>query len=78
MKSSIGEASSAVEAVSSDEEVRIREIRQLVLANEPDKEYEFELSLSSYEKLKAEFVRDEENEEYALKLQDRLRLGAFP
>ncbi|KAK9312606.1 hypothetical protein V1522DRAFT_438219 [Lipomyces starkeyi] len=63
MKSSIAGASSAVEAVSSDEEVRIREIRQLVLANEPDKEYEFELSLSSYEKLNAEFVRDEENEE---------------
>ncbi|KAK9491229.1 hypothetical protein V1508DRAFT_450408 [Lipomyces doorenjongii] len=50
--------------MSSDEEVRIHEIRQLVLANEPDKEYEFELSLSSYEKLKAEFVRDEENEDY--------------
>ncbi|KAK9371454.1 uncharacterized protein V1513DRAFT_407243 [Lipomyces chichibuensis] len=50
--------------MSSDEEVRIHEIRQLVLANEPDKEYEFELSLSSYEKVKAEFVRDEENEDY--------------
>ncbi|KAK9372355.1 uncharacterized protein V1513DRAFT_384987 [Lipomyces chichibuensis] len=64
MKPSIGEASLAVEAVSSDEEVRIREIRQLILANEPDKEYEFELSFSSYDKLKAEFVSDEENEDY--------------
>ncbi|KAK9357128.1 hypothetical protein V1504DRAFT_437044, partial [Lipomyces starkeyi] len=62
MESSIREATAAVEAMPSDEEVRIHEIRQLVLINEPDKEYEFELSLSSYEKLKAEFVRDEENE----------------
>ncbi|KAK9357213.1 hypothetical protein V1504DRAFT_399023 [Lipomyces starkeyi] len=48
-----------------DEELRVHQIiRELIFMNEPDKEYEFEISFSSYDKLKAEFMKDEENDSY--------------
>ncbi|KAK9234467.1 hypothetical protein V1525DRAFT_428487 [Lipomyces kononenkoae] len=50
--------------MSSDEQVRISQIRKVILENELDKEYEFEVSSSSYDLLKAEFTKDEENEQY--------------
>ncbi|KAK9235181.1 hypothetical protein V1525DRAFT_348828 [Lipomyces kononenkoae] len=50
--------------MSSDEQVQISQIRQVILENDLDKEYEFEVSSSSYDLLKAEFTKDEENEQY--------------
>jgi hypothetical protein len=50
-----------------DEERRVHQIiRELTFKNEPDKQYEFEISSSSYEKLKAEFMKHEENDAYVM------------
>ncbi|KAK9342797.1 hypothetical protein V1522DRAFT_460694 [Lipomyces starkeyi] len=50
-----------------DEEHRVHQIiRELIFKNEPDKEYEFEISSSSYEKLKVEFMKHEENDAYVI------------
>ncbi|KAK9334352.1 hypothetical protein LIPSTDRAFT_164132 [Lipomyces starkeyi NRRL Y-11557] len=56
---------SAVEMMSSDE-IRMRQIRELIVANEPDSEYEFEICSSSYDQLKSEFSKDDENDLYAM------------
>ncbi|KAK9352164.1 hypothetical protein V1523DRAFT_441312 [Lipomyces doorenjongii] len=50
--------------MTSEEEIRCQCIRKLVLANEPDNEYEFEVSSSSYDRLKTEFGKDDEDDSY--------------
>ncbi|KAK9322296.1 hypothetical protein V1517DRAFT_346490 [Lipomyces orientalis] len=50
--------------MASAEEIRCQHIRKLILANEPDKEYEFEISTSSYDQLKVEFGEGDEDDSY--------------
>ncbi|ODQ70718.1 hypothetical protein LIPSTDRAFT_106607 [Lipomyces starkeyi NRRL Y-11557] len=38
-------------AMDTDEEIRVREMRSTILANEPDHEHEFKLSEESYYRL---------------------------
>ncbi|KAK9256581.1 hypothetical protein V1507DRAFT_448769, partial [Lipomyces tetrasporus] len=52
--------------MTSDEEIRYLHIRKLILENEPDNEHEFEISSSSYDRLKAEFGKDVEDDSYAM------------
>ncbi|KAK9322175.1 hypothetical protein V1517DRAFT_324262 [Lipomyces orientalis] len=51
--------------MASEEKIRRQHIRKLILANEPDNEYEFEISSSSYDRLKVEFGKDNEDDSYA-------------
>ncbi|KAJ8103727.1 hypothetical protein POJ06DRAFT_264557 [Lipomyces tetrasporus] len=48
--------------MTSDEEIRYLHIRKLILANDPDNEYEFDISSSSYDRLKDEFGKDVEDD----------------
>ncbi|KAK9372166.1 uncharacterized protein V1513DRAFT_385369 [Lipomyces chichibuensis] len=50
--------------MASEEEIRCQHIRNLILANEPDNEYEFEISSFSYDRLKADFGKDDEDDSY--------------
>ncbi|KAK9243147.1 hypothetical protein V1506DRAFT_516520 [Lipomyces tetrasporus] len=50
--------------MTSEEEIRRQHIRKLILANEPDNEYEFEISSSSYDQLKVEFGKNDEDDSY--------------
>ncbi|KAK9323113.1 hypothetical protein V1517DRAFT_352380 [Lipomyces orientalis] len=55
------------------DEVRYLHIRKLMLANEPDNEYEFEISSSSYNRLKTEFGKDDEDDDsYVMRMHPRL------
>ncbi|KAJ8096667.1 hypothetical protein POJ06DRAFT_297654 [Lipomyces tetrasporus] len=53
-----------------DEEIRVRQIRNVILANEPDNEYEFKLSEESYNQLRTEFVKDGDDNAYPRLLYD--------
>ncbi|KAK9371500.1 uncharacterized protein V1513DRAFT_434595 [Lipomyces chichibuensis] len=50
--------------MTSEEEIRCQHIRKLILANDPDNEYEVEISSASYGLLKAEFCNDDEDDSY--------------
>ncbi|KAK9310961.1 hypothetical protein V1522DRAFT_425751 [Lipomyces starkeyi] len=50
----------------SSDEICISQIREFILANEPDNEYEFKICSSSYDQLKSEFVEDDEDAPYAM------------
>ncbi|KAK9310923.1 hypothetical protein V1524DRAFT_371945 [Lipomyces starkeyi] len=56
-----------------DEEIRVRQIRSIILTNEPDNEYEFTLSEEWYDRLKTEFVMDEHDNGYPRLLYDWIR-----
>ncbi|KAK9241746.1 hypothetical protein V1506DRAFT_517766 [Lipomyces tetrasporus] len=56
-----------------DEEIRVRQIRSIILANEPDNEHEFKLSEESYNQLRTEFVKDEHDNAYPRLLYDWTR-----
>ncbi|KAK9246155.1 hypothetical protein V1506DRAFT_566334 [Lipomyces tetrasporus] len=59
--------------MTSDEEIRYLHIRKLILANDPDNEYEFDISSSSYDRLKDEFGKDVEDDSYPRLLYDWTR-----
>ncbi|KAJ8104354.1 hypothetical protein POJ06DRAFT_265179 [Lipomyces tetrasporus] len=48
--------------MTSEEEIRRQHIRKLILANEPYNKYEFEISSSSYDQLKVEFGKSDEDD----------------
>ncbi|KAK9376691.1 uncharacterized protein V1513DRAFT_375388 [Lipomyces chichibuensis] len=50
--------------MTSEEEIRCQHIRKLILANDPDNEYEVEISSASYGLLKAEFCNDDDDDSY--------------
>ncbi|KAK9323413.1 hypothetical protein V1517DRAFT_320706 [Lipomyces orientalis] len=50
--------------MTSEEEIRCQDLRKLILANEPDNEYKFEISPSSYDQLKVEFGKADEDDSY--------------
>ncbi|ODQ75988.1 hypothetical protein LIPSTDRAFT_68684 [Lipomyces starkeyi NRRL Y-11557] len=54
--------------MTSDEEIPYLQIRRVILANEPDNEYEFEISSSLYDQLKNEFGKDDEDDSYAMRM----------
>jgi hypothetical protein len=56
------------ESMASDEEIPHLQIRKVILANEPDNEYEFEISSSLYDQLKNEFGKDDEDDSYAMRM----------
>ncbi|KAK9258018.1 hypothetical protein V1519DRAFT_479415 [Lipomyces tetrasporus] len=55
------------------EEIRVRQIRRIIFANEPDREHEFKLSEESYNQLRTEFVKDEDDNAYPRLLYDWTR-----
>ncbi|KAK9319065.1 hypothetical protein V1517DRAFT_297961 [Lipomyces orientalis] len=60
-------------AMDTDEEIRVRQIRRIIFANEPDREHEFKLSEESYNQLRTEFVKDEDDDTYPRLLYDWTR-----
>ncbi|KAK9427738.1 hypothetical protein V1505DRAFT_388547 [Lipomyces doorenjongii] len=58
------------ESMTSDEEIPYLQIRKVVFANEPDNEYEFDISSSLYDQLKTELGKDEEDDSYPRLLYD--------
>ncbi|KAK9365383.1 hypothetical protein V1509DRAFT_655534 [Lipomyces kononenkoae] len=59
--------------MASDDEIRYQRIRELILASEPDNEYEFELSSTMCDKLRAELGKDDEDDSYPRLLYDWTR-----
>ncbi|KAK9490802.1 hypothetical protein V1508DRAFT_423795 [Lipomyces doorenjongii] len=56
--------------MTSYEEIPYLQIRKIVLANEPDNDYEFDISSSLYDQLKTELGKDEEDDSYPRLLYD--------
>ncbi|KAK9357760.1 hypothetical protein V1504DRAFT_33070 [Lipomyces starkeyi] len=48
--------------MATDEEIRVREMRSTILANEPDHEHESKLSEESYNQLRTEFDKEDEDD----------------
>ncbi|KAK9369353.1 hypothetical protein V1509DRAFT_638901 [Lipomyces kononenkoae] len=59
--------------MASDEEIQYQRIRELILANEPDCEYEFELRSTMYDQLRAELGKDNADDSYPRLLYDWTR-----
>ncbi|KAK9235775.1 hypothetical protein V1525DRAFT_390115 [Lipomyces kononenkoae] len=48
--------------MASEEEIRCQHIRKLILANDPDNEFEYAIRPSSYDRLKVEFGKENEDD----------------
>ncbi|KAK9235125.1 hypothetical protein V1525DRAFT_348933 [Lipomyces kononenkoae] len=59
--------------MASNEEIQYLRLRKLILANEPDNEYEFAISSSRYDQLRTELGKDAEDNSYPRLLYDWTR-----
>ncbi|KAK9235072.1 hypothetical protein V1525DRAFT_286796 [Lipomyces kononenkoae] len=59
--------------MATEEEIRYQRMRELIQANDPDNEYEFEISSTRYDQLKHDLGKDDENEKYPRLLYDWTR-----
>ncbi|KAK9366773.1 hypothetical protein V1509DRAFT_648273 [Lipomyces kononenkoae] len=59
--------------MATEEEIRYQRIRELIIANDPDREYEFEISSILYDQLMQDLGKDDENDSYPRLLYDWTR-----